>query len=198
VADDQVAAGRQAVAVFGDAPVRFVLVGNEVQDAGAHQRHRLRQVEQPGNLGVLQDAGGRAQVGAYHGDSVAACQQCLAVQEDHGIDVDVDHARVRRDLLCHLVDVEPGGQAPAQVEELPDARLASEVADRPADEHPVVPDDPRYVRRGYHQLLRRRPVGGEIVLAAQQVVVDPGHVRLGRIDALCRHAPFGHLSHHSC
>ena len=94
-------------------------------------------------------------------------QQRLAVRPDHRIDVDVDHTGVRRDPLGHLVHVGLGREAAAEVEELPDAALAGQVTHHPADERPVVPDDSRYVRRHLQKPLRRLPVDGEIIFAAE-------------------------------
>jgi hypothetical protein len=79
-----------------------------------------------------------------------------------------------------------GGQAGAEVEELADARLAGQEADHPADERPVVADGSRDAGQGREQLLRGLPVGGEVVLAAKDAVLDPGHVRRRRINAAGR------------
>ena len=68
-------------------------------------------------------------------------------------------------------------------EELADARLVGQEADHAADERPVVADDPADVGQGGEQLLRGLAVGGEVVLAAEDVVVDPGDVGHGCIDA---------------
>src|SRR6266516_4432414 len=89
------------------------------------------------------------------------------------------------------------GQAGAEVEELPDARLAGQEADHAADERPVVADGSRDVGQGRKQLPCGLPVGGEVVLAAQDVVVDPGDVRRRRINAACRpRAASGQPCHH--
>ncbi len=78
-----------------------------------------------------------------------------------------------------LVHILRGRQARADIQELPDARLADQVAD----------DTPEQVALGPHadldggqrgeDLLGGRPVGGEVVLAAEQEVINPGDVRPG-------------------
>ena len=115
----------------------------------------------------------------------------------HRVVVDVHHLRVRRDRLRHLVHAVLGGQAGTEVEELADARLAGQEADHAADERPVVADGSRDVGQGGEQLLRGVAVGGEVVLAAEDVVVDPGDVRRRRINAACRpRAASGQPCHH--
>ena len=135
------------------------------------------------------DLGWPAQIAEHHADCVARPEQRLAVRADHRIVVDVHHPRVWRDRLRHLVHAVLRGQAGAEVEKLADARLAGQVAHHAADERPVVADDPRDVGERGEQLLRGPPVGGEVILAAQNVVVDPGDVRHRGIDAGCP-APF--------
>jgi hypothetical protein len=92
------------------------------------------------------------------------------------------------------VHVRLGGQAAAEVDELPDARLVRQVTDDPADERPVVTDDSRHVRRYLEQPLGRLPVDGEIVLAAEQVVVNPGDIRPGRVDITRNRIPRCHCT----
>jgi hypothetical protein len=103
----------------------------------------------------------------------------------------------RRDPLGHLVHVGLGREAAAEVEELPYAAFGSHVMHHPADEGPVIPDDSRHVRRHRLKLLRRLPVDGEIVLAAEQVIVNPGHIRPGYIDTVRRRVLRRHLRRHS-
>jgi len=91
--------------------------------------------------------------------------------------VDVDDLGFRRDRLGYLVGVLVGGQAGADVEELPDPGLAGQVLDRAAQERPVGPHPGQDVRVGLQRLLSGLPVGGEVVLAAQLVVVHAGGCR---------------------
>ena len=183
MADGQVAASCDVVAVLGDDPVRVFLIRDEMQDVRAHHRYRLRQIKQAEKFRALQDHGRLAQVGVHHGDLLALDEQRLTMGPDHRVVVDVDHPRVRSDPLGHLVHVGLSGKTAAKVDELPDACFLSEKADRPADERPVIPHYPRHVRQGQDKLLGRLAVNGEIVLAAEQVIVDPGDVRPRCINA---------------
>jgi len=114
------------------------------------------------------------------------------VYPDQRIVVDVDHPGVLIDGLGDLVHVLLGGQTRADVEELPDARLLSEPAHR-LDEQPPVglrpyPD----LRHPLEDLFGRLAVGGVVVLAAQEVVVHAGDVRLLDVDA-GRRRPLVHV-----
>ena len=72
---------------------------------------------------------GVAQVGVdvVAGALGGAGQQGAGVHQHERVVVDVDDARFRRDRLRDLVGVVGGGQPGADVEELPDARLAGQV-----------------------------------------------------------------------
>jgi hypothetical protein len=80
------------------------------------------------------------------------------------------------------VGVVGGGQAGADVEELADARLTGQVLDRAGEEGPggaSVFDDRR---EGLEDLVADLSVDGEVVLAAQSVVPDPGRLRHVSVD----------------
>ena len=94
-----------------------------------------------------------------------------------GVVVDVDDPAVRRHALGHLVGVVGGRDAGADVEELPDAQLGGEEADRTAEEGAVGPDREHQVGIGGQGPLAELPVSGEVVFPAQPVVVDPGYMR---------------------
>jgi hypothetical protein len=65
-----------------------------------------------------------------------------------------------------------GGRQPGpDVEELPDARLGGQVPDDPAEELAVFPQPGAAVWPCGERLVRRRAVSGEMVLAADVVVV---------------------------
>ena len=96
--------------------------------------------------------------------------------------VGVHDPRVRGDLLRHLMGVAGHRQPGADVEELPDATLAGQVPHDPGQERPVRPHVGLDPRVGGDRLLGRLPVGGEIILAAQPVVVDPGRVGVPGIE----------------
>jgi hypothetical protein len=99
------------------------------------------------------------------------------VHDDDGVAVHVDDPRVRVGGLRDLVDVGHGGQARADVEELPDAPLGGEEMDDPAEEGPVRQGRPRASRDHGQDLRGRGAIGVEVVLPAKNVVIDPGHVR---------------------
>jgi hypothetical protein len=75
------------------------------------------------------------------------------------------------------VDVGGGGQARADVEELPDTPLGGEEMDDPAEEGPVHPGRPGTARDHRQELRGGGPIGVEVVLPAEDEVIDPGHVR---------------------
>jgi len=56
-------------------------------------------------------------------------------------------------------------------------------------ERPVLPDQIPQRRVDFQQPLSFGPVGGEAVLAAEPVVIDPGHVRRLRSRTSTRHRP---------
>ncbi len=90
-----------------------------------------------------------------------------------------------------------GRKAAAEVEELPDTALDDEVTHHPAEKRPVIACYRRDIGNGLDQPPGRLTVGGEIVFAAEQVIVDPGDVRRGRVNAAWRRVLFGHLRQHS-
>src|SRR5262249_26272235 len=75
----------------------------------------------------------------------------------------------------HLVGVAGRGQSRAEVEELPDARVG-QVAHGPGEEGAVGPGRGADGGVGGYGLLAGDPVGLEVVLSAEPVVVDPGRV----------------------
>jgi hypothetical protein len=106
-----------------------------------------------------------------------AGQQRAGVREHQRVVVDVDHAGLRRDGLGDLVRVGRGGQPGADVEELADPGRIGQVVHAAAEERPVGPGGLPDPGEGLDRLLARHPVGGEVVLPAQPVVVDAGDVR---------------------
>jgi hypothetical protein len=81
-------------------------------------------------------------------------------------------------MSCRMpTGVVRGGQAGADVQELADAARAGQVADSPGQEGPLFPhpgDDRGEIA---DRLLGGFPVGREVVLPAQPVVIDAGLVR---------------------
>src|ERR1700691_2237138 len=97
--------------------------------------------------------------------------------EDNGVVVDVDDAAAGPDLLGDFVGAAGGGYAGTDVEELRQPGLVGQEPDRASEEGPILAC--RGGRRGVDRRQRVcvGPVGGEVILAAQPVVVDPGMVR---------------------
>lgn len=76
-----------------------------------------------------------------------------------------------------------GGRQPrADVEELPDAVLLHQRRHRAAQEVTVVPDVEVPARIGGERGGGRVPVGGVVVLAPEEDVVDPRRVRPAAVD----------------
>jgi len=69
------------------------------------------------------------------------------------------------------------GQSGADVDDLLDAGLTDQVADHPAEEGPVPLHRPPDVRQLRDHRLADRAVDRVVVLAAEQVVIDPRHAR---------------------
>ena len=124
------------------------------------------------------------------------------MREDDRVVVDVDDPGLGCDRLRHLVEVARRRDAGAEVEELPDPGVGGEVADGAAEERPVRPRAEGQVRPGLERRVGGGPVGGVIVLAAEQVVIHPGVVRdagverqgPGRAVTRCRRLVGGHLT----
>ena len=137
--------------------------------------------ERPGQL-VVQDLIGAAQVGLEHLGG-AAGQQGAPVGAYDGVVVDVENPCAAGDLLGDLVHVSRGGQAGADVDELPDPVLLGEDPHHPAQERPVSPGDERQLRHHLDELVSRGTVGREVVLALEEVVVHPGDVGRGGVQS---------------
>ena len=81
------------------------------------------------------------------------------------------------DPLRHLVCVVHGRQARPDIQELADAGLTGQVADRPGQEVPDAPGDVHDARVDGAELVAGRLVDRVVVRAAQPVVPDTGGVR---------------------
>src|SRR5690606_14578101 len=119
---------------------RLVLVLQEVEDGHEQQAHRLGQVQGAGHLGGTQQRVAVAQVRLQVGGGALrrAVEQGACVGHDDRVVVDVDHAHGRVDRLGDLVGVVRGGDAGADVEELPHTGLGGQVGHRPAQEAAVL------------------------------------------------------------
>jgi hypothetical protein len=129
VGQHQVAAGGQGGDQPGHDAVRVVLVGDEVQDRGERQGHRLGQIQGLAQIGIGEAPLRVAQVGVDVGGGSlgGAGQQRAGVDEHDRVVVDVHHARGGIDALGHLVQVGAGGDPGPDVEELADPGLLGQV-----------------------------------------------------------------------
>ncbi len=180
--DREVAAGRHRVAELGRDPVRVVVVLDVVQHREQQQADRPVEVDQPRDRGVGQDVGRIADVGVDDVGVHGVAEQRLAVRVDDRVVVDVDDVHARVDLVRDLADVARRGQPGPDVDQLGDAHLADQVAHHPAQERAIVLGGQRRLGRELHRPARELPVGREVVLAADEVVVHPGDVRLRNVD----------------
>jgi hypothetical protein len=154
-----------------------------------HDRNRLAEIDQPADPRIIQDRVQVADIGLGDAGAVIARKQLAAHGHGHGISVDVHHPGVGRGCLGDFVYVACGGDARADVEELPDAPPGEE-PDRAAQERPVrlaCRRDPRV--QGRHR-LGQFPVGDEVMTAAQPVVIHPGDMRHACVE-VGRPAPRG-------
>ena len=179
-----IAAWRQCVDQWLDDPPHLVLGREEMQHRDEHQRDRLGEVQcVPGHRvgeNLLRFA--RVRIDVYGPALRLAHQQRAAMREHDRVVVHVYDTRGRVGRLRDLVDVTHAGQSRADVEELRDARVGGQVPDGAAEERPVLPRRRPHRRPRQQRLVSRLPVSGKVVLAAEEVVVHPGRVRLGHID----------------
>src|SRR5688572_18964933 len=87
---------------------------------------------------MVEDGVRLAEVSEDGGGPLVPVEDLQAVGDRSRVEIHVHHPGVRSDRLGDLVDVALGGNARAEVEELPYAGLG-EVAHRPAEEGPVGP-----------------------------------------------------------
>jgi hypothetical protein len=93
------------------------------------------------------------------------------VYEDEWVVVDVDHASGRVGALSDFVSIRGDRDTGTDVEELADAAVGGKVAGHPASESAILDrcDAYRWERR--RKQVAGGAVGGEVVLAAEPVVV---------------------------
>lgn len=134
------------------------------------------------DLLVLQDALRLPQIRRHDDGAVVRRQQRATVREHDRVVVDVGHLGVGVDLLRRLVGVLLGRQAAADVQELVDPRSSHQVL-HPLDEGFPVLDRAATGVRDVLQVGRRTfAVGGEIVLATEQCVIDARDGRGGSVE----------------
>ena len=109
-------------------------------------------------------------------------EQRPGVRQHDRVVVHVDDPGRRRHGLGDLVGVVRRRDAGPDIQELADLAVPGQEAHRPGEERPVGPCGQPDLREGLDRLLARGPVGGEVVLPAEPVVVHPGDVRHARVD----------------
>jgi hypothetical protein len=141
-------------------------------DPQQHQRGRA--VEVQGRGGGLQDLVGLVQVGVDVGGPALrrAGQQRAGMRQHDRVIVHIDDAALGGDALGDLVGVVCRRDAGADVQELADARLASQVANGTGEKRPGGARDVDDAGKGLTELVTGLTVGREVVLAAQPVVPD--------------------------
>jgi len=78
--------------------------------------------------------------------------------------------------LRNLLHVPAHRQASTDIKKLANARLSREEMHHPGQESPVIPGRTRRAGHGLDQLPRRFTIGREIILPAQQRVINTGHI----------------------
>jgi hypothetical protein len=171
----------------------------KLQHGDRQQGHRAGQVEEVAHAGCLEHGVGFPQVrGGDRGERVAVEQRGGRGDGDRLV-VDVGHPRRRIDRPGRLVDVADRRDAGAEVEELVDPLPRAE-PHGPPQEVPVGVDHLRRERHDGRDAFDGCPIGGEVVRAAQEVVVHAGGVRdasvdrwqlrqVGHGDRYCQRAP---------
>ncbi len=144
-----------------------------MQDRRQEHRDRLVEVQQGTHFGVVEDSVRVAQVCLDNSGGDFVGEQGTAVGEDHRVVVDVDDAHFRVDLVRDFVHISGGGQAGADVEELADTGT-DQFPGGTAQQHAAFPAQLFALGEDLLHGGRSGPVGGEVVLPAEEVVVDAG------------------------
>jgi hypothetical protein len=181
--EDDVAARRQR----GYVPVQHFLAfpdREEVQQRPHDEARGRRQVNATGDLG--ENLARITHIAVHRRDAlVALLEQRPQVEHHDRVIVDVGHAGPRGDRLRGLLRAGRGRQPGPDVNELADP-LPGHPRHGASEELLVLPDEIRRRRVQGEQPVRQLPVRGEIVLAAQPVVINPGDTRGS-------HVEFGHM-----
>ena len=168
--------GREAGDEFGGDLSRLI-GAKEVHRHGQDQAHRAGKIQERADPPVVQDLGRVAQVPGAGQHGRAAGQQVPGVAQHLGVVIHIDDAGIRLDGLGGFVGVGRGGQPAAHVEELPDT-CVRHVGDGAGLELPGLDGQLGGLRVHLENVLGLVPVGGEVVFAAQQGVVDSGDAGL--------------------
>jgi hypothetical protein len=173
----QMAAWRHGGSQHADDLVGMLVVGDEVQRGQDQDGDGLAEIDHLAHVRVHEQLPWRAQIALDNRDALVFREQRLRMPDHHRVVIDINHPRGGSRLLSDLVDVSLRGQPGADVDDLADAARAHQEVDNPLEETPVVMARQLAIGEELHQFLRRVAIGLEVVLPAEQVVVDPGHVR---------------------
>jgi hypothetical protein len=187
----QQAAGRQHLAVGREHARRVLLLGHEVHHRHQHQGHRLVEVDQLADGGVFDDGARLAHVAEEEAGVARPGQPGAGVGRHDRVVVDVGDADVRRDRVGQFMGVRRGGDAGADVDDLPDSALGDE-AHRTAEEIAVGAGAGGHLGGDLHHAVRGLPVDLVVVPAAEEVVVHPGRVRPAGVYLLDGESLVGH------
>ncbi|CAM5457454.1 hypothetical protein SALBM311S_03087 [Streptomyces alboniger] len=119
------------VAPVADDAGRVLVIVDVVEDGAEDDGDGTSEVDDFDGVGVSADAFGVAHIDRDNAGPVVVLQQCAAVDQRLGVDVDVDDLGLGSVPLRDLVDVVRRRQAAAQVDELPNAGGLRDLPDRP-------------------------------------------------------------------
>ena len=147
----------------------------EMQDHAENKADWLTEPDHLSHAGIAENSRRVTEVALGRGDPIGT-QQGSGMGHHYRVVIDIGHPAGRIDRLGYLVGVLRSRQARADVHELPDAPFRHPVH-RPGQEQAVLPHFGRQRRIGLQQPIGLITVSGEIVLAAQPVVIDAGNIR---------------------
>ena len=143
-----------------------------MQHRQQQDRHGPVQVQVGPHPRIVQDRPRVTYVPRHGERAFVPGQQRAGVSQDEGITVHVDGACPRGDGMGDLVHILCSRQTGAEVEELVHPR-SGQPGDRAGQERPVPPGPGDHPRRHLRHPRTGVTIGGEVVPAAQPVVIDP-------------------------
>lgn len=168
--EDQQRIPREPRAKVRDVPGRIPVIRDEVQQRVYQEAGRFRGIDE---AVAEQPAPQASRVKQVSRDGMVARRIAVVPEQDGGvtrrdrIDVDVHHRSVvlAADLIGYFVDAAHGGQAGADIDELPHAGL-QRVRHGALQEQPALADKVPGVRADPHEPRACRAVDGPVLLAA--------------------------------
>jgi aerobic-type carbon monoxide dehydrogenase small subunit (CoxS/CutS family) len=187
----EVGAGRQTLDVALHDLQRSLRIRNVVDRGALDQRQRAVELDVLRDGGMVEHRVRLGEVAHHQMRAFVLLQQCPTVHGHHRIVVDVDDLRLGIHPLRDLVGVLGRGQPCADVDELVDLCRVCEESHRTNQPIPVDAADLDCLRGVLNDLLVHLAIDGVVVLAAEQVVVDPRSVSGPVVDVDVRN-PVGH------